>query len=155
MTARHAAPKKRRKQTYEDDVFAKMLGRLISAMERRASENPDALAYMLTLRDEMGDAIDRAGYRLNTEAGFSLGRIAYFLSLEGHKMTRQNAVKRWGPAAMARKMGVATITARLNEKKKSIDAAAVEVFGDELAQRRAAKRAAELAAEEAAADAVI
>lgn len=141
MTARHAAPKKRPKREYEDDDYAKFLGRAITGMEKRASENPDGLAYMLTLRDELGAAIDRAGYRLHSEAGFSLGDIARFLSFEGHPMTRQNAVKRWGPAAMARKMGITSITQKINERRAAVQAASQEVWGDELAARRAARSA--------------
>lgn len=143
MSGRHAAPpKKRAKKQYEDDEFAKMVGRLVTALERRASENPDALAYMLTIQDEMKDAVDRAAHRLHIEAGFSLGDIARFLTFEGHTMTRQNAVKRWGPAAMARKLGLPSITAKLNERRASVQAASREVWGDELAARREARRSA-------------
>jgi hypothetical protein len=137
---KHSAPK--RKKAYEDDEYAKFLGRAIVAMERRASENPDALAYFLTLQDEMKSAIDRAGARLHSEAGFSLGEIATFLTYEGHKMTRQNAVKRWGPAAMARKLGIPSLTARINERRTAVREAAERVWGrDELAARREARKA--------------
>jgi|GEM_PF-5113570 len=139
MTARHAAPKRRR--TYEDDEFAKAAGRMILALERRASENPDALAYLLTLQDEMRDSVDRAAHRLHADAGFSLGDIARFLSLEGHPMSRQNAVKRWGPAAMARRLGAVSITQRINARRAGVTEAAREVWGDELAARRAARAA--------------
>ena len=148
MTGRHAAPKgAKTKKTYEDDEFAKMLGRLIVAMERRASENPDGLAYMLTLQDEMKDSIDRAAHRLHVESKFSLGDIARFLTFEGHTMSRQNAVKRWGPAAMARKLGVPSITAKINAHKPMVEQAGREVWGDELAQRRAARLANDVTAE--------
>lgn len=136
--AKHAAPK--RKKTYEDDEFAKVVGRFIVAMERRASENPDALAYMLTLQDEMRAAIDRAGYRLNTEAGFSFVEISRFLTYEGHPMTKQNAVKRWGPTAMAKKLGLPSITQKLNERREAIRAAAAQVWGDDELSARRAKR---------------
>lgn len=137
---KHAAPK--RKREIEDDEYAKFLGRAILGMERRASENPDALAYFLTLQDEMKAAIDRSGARLHSEAGFSLGEIANFLSFEGHPMSRQNAVKRWGPAAMARKLGIPSLTARINERREAVKAAAARVWGDdELAARRAARKA--------------
>jgi hypothetical protein len=138
---KHSAPK-RRKQ-YEDDEYAKFLGRAIVAMERRASENPDALAYFLTLQDEMKGAIDRAGARLHTDAGFSLGEIAQFLTYEGHPMSRQNAVKRWGPSAMARKLGIPSLTAKINERRAAVREAAERVWGtDELAARRAARKGA-------------
>jgi hypothetical protein len=134
---RHAAPK--RKRTYEDDDFAKFLGRAILALERRAIENPDGLAYFLTLQEEVKASIDRSAHRLHTEAGFSLGEIAQFLSFEGHPMTRQNAVKRWGPAAMARKMGIPSLTQRINERRAVVREAAEKVWGDELAARRERK----------------
>lgn len=136
---KHSAPK--RKREIEDDEYAKFLGRAIIGMEKRASENPDALAYFLNLQDEMKAAIDRSGARLHSEAGFSLGEIATFLTYEGHKMTRQNAVKRWGPAAMARKLGIPSLTARINERRKVVQEAAEKVWGDELAARRAARKA--------------
>lgn len=137
---KHSAPK--RKRTYEDDEYAKFLGRAIVAMERRASENPDALAFMMTLQDEMKASIDRAGHRLHAEAGFSLGDIARFLSYEGHAMSRQNAVKRWGPSAMARKLGIPSLTARINERRSAVREAAERVWGaDELAARRERKGA--------------
>lgn len=142
MTARHAAPKKRAKREYEDDDFAKAVGRMITALERRASENPDALAYMLTIQDELRAAVDRAGYRLHAEGGFSLREIAKFLGFAGHAMTPQNAVKRWGPSAMARKLGVPTITQRINERKPVVQTASKSVWGDELAERRAARKSA-------------
>lgn len=138
--AKHAAPK-RRKREYEDDDYAKFLGRAIAAMERRASENPDALAYMMDLQDEMRDAINRAGHRLHAEAGFSLGDVARFLTLNGHKMSRQNAVKRWGPAAVARALGLTSITEKINARRATVVDAAREVWGDELAARRARKGA--------------
>lgn len=137
--AKHAAPKRKR-QPIEDDEYAKFLGRAILGMEKRASENPDALAYFLTLQDEMKAAIDRSGARLHTEGGFSLGEISQFLTFEGHPMTRQNAVKRWGPAAMARKLGIPSLTARINERRQAVKDAAEKVWGaDELAARRARK----------------
>lgn len=149
MTGRHASPKGKAKikRTYEDDEFAKMVGRLVLALEKRASSNPDGLAYMLTIQDELRDSVDRAAHRLHTEAGFSLGDIARFLSFEGHTMSRQNAVKRWGPAAMARKMGVVSITERINARRPQVEAAGREVWGDELAARRAARLADEASAE--------
>jgi hypothetical protein len=139
--ARHAAPKRKRDRI-EDDEYAKFLGRAIVGMERRASEDPVALAYFLTLQDEMRAAIDRSGARLHSEAGFSLGEIANFLTFEGHKMTRQNAVKRWGPSAMARKLGIPSLTARINERRKAVQDAAERVWGaDELAARRERRKA--------------
>lgn len=136
---KHAAPK--RKRQTEDDDYAKFLGRAIVAMERRASEDPVALAYFMDLQDELRDAINRAGVRLHAEAGFSLGDIARFLTFEGHKMTRQNAVKRWGPSAVARALGVPSITQKINERRARVEESAREVFGDELAARRAARKA--------------
>lgn len=141
MAGRHAAGKRPKKQ-YEDDDFAKMVGRMVTALEKRASENPDALAYMLTIQDEYRDAVDRAAHRLHTEGGFSLGDIARFLTFEGHTMSRQNAIKRWGPAAMARKMGLPSITAKINARRADVQAASREVWGDELAARREARRSA-------------
>lgn len=134
---KHAAPKRRRE--IEDDDYAKFLGRAIVGMERRASENPDALAYLLTLQDELKAAVDRSAHRLHAEAGFSLGDIARFLSYEGHPMTRQNAVKRWGPSAMARKLGIPSLTQRINERRAVVREAAEKVWGDELAARRERK----------------
>lgn len=136
---KHAAPK-RRKKTYEDDEYAKFLGRAILAMERRASEDPVALAYFMDLQDEMRDAINRAGVKLHAEAGRSLRDIARFLTLEGHKMTPQNAIKRWGPSSVARALGVPSITKKINERRTAVKAAAAEVWGiEELAARRAAR----------------
>ncbi|AGS73932.1 hypothetical protein [Streptomyces collinus] len=132
--AKHAAPK-RRKQPIEDDEYAKFLGRAILGMERRASENPEALAYFLTLQEELKTAIDRAGYRLHVENGWSLQEIATQLGYAGHSMSRQNAVKRWGPSAMARKLGIPSITKKINERRDAIRAH----VGDELAARRARK----------------
>lgn len=136
MTGRHAAPRKRPKRDVESDEFAKVVGRFILAMERRASEDPAALDYFLTLQDEMRAAVDRAAYRLHAEGQFTLGEIAYQLSFGPHKMSRQNVIKRWGPAAMARKMNVPSITQRINARRDAVQRA-----GDELAARRAAKRA--------------
>lgn len=136
---KHAAPK--RKRSYEDEDFAKFLGRALAAMERRASENPEALALLMTLQDEMKDSVNRAGHRLHVEAGFSLGDIARFLTFEGHAMSRQNAVKRWGPASVARALGLTSITERINARRTALKDAAHAVWGDELAARRAAKEA--------------
>jgi hypothetical protein len=138
--AKHAAPK-RRKREYEDDEYAKFLGRALTAMERRASENPEALALLMTLQDEMKDAVNRAGVRLHNEAGFSLGDIARFLTFEGHAMSRQNAVKRWGPASVARALGLTSITQKINERRTAVRAAAEQVWGDELTARRNARKA--------------
>lgn len=136
--AKHAAPK--RKKTYEDDEYAKFLGRAILAMERRASEDPVALAYFLDLQEEMRDSINRAGIKLHAEAGWSLREIAKFLTIEGHKMTPQNAIKRWGPSAVAARLGVPSITKKINARKNAIKEAAAEVWGiEELAARRAAR----------------
>jgi hypothetical protein len=136
---RHAAPK--RKRTYEDDDFAKFLGRALVAMERRASENPEALALLMTLQDEMKDSVNRAGVRLHADAGFSLGDIARFLTFEGHAMSRQNAVKRWGPASVARALGLPSITEKINARRTAVRDAAERVWGDELAARREARKA--------------
>lgn len=111
MAGRHAASK-RRKREVEDDDFAKMVGRMLNALERRASENPDALAYLLTVRSSMDDAVTRAGYSLYKERGFSLGELSQFMTYNGHKMSRQAAQQRWGkPAAV--KLGI-TITQKIN-----------------------------------------
>jgi hypothetical protein len=111
MTGRHAAPK-RRKRSYEDDDFAKALGRFIDAMGRRAQENPDALGYMLVLHDRMKDQLDEAGYAL-TNAGWSSNFLAMSATYAGKEMTRQNVTKRWGAAAQQRKrnklLGVAEV----------------------------------------------
>jgi opacity protein-like surface antigen len=133
VTGRHAAAK-RPKKTYEDDDFAKMVGRMILALERRASENPDALAYMLTIQDELRAAVDRAGYRLGAGGEFSLREIAKHLGYGGHPMSPQNAIKRWGAAAMARKMNVPSITQKINERRDKLRQS------DELAARRAARK---------------
>lgn len=111
MTGRHAAPKPR-KRTYEDDQYAAACGRMLVALERRASENPDALAYMLTLRAELDNGITRAGHALSTAGGgqFSLGEIAQFLTYNGHKMSRQAAQQRWGASSIARKLGLPQVT---------------------------------------------
>lgn len=127
---RHAAPKTRkpaqdvdgqdvapkRKREWEDDDFAKAVGRFITAMERRASTNPDGLAYMLTLKAEMDKAITRAGHSLSTAGGgqFSLGEIANFLTFNGHRMSRQAAQQRWGAASIARKLGMPRIYEEIN-----------------------------------------
>jgi len=136
---KHGAPK--RKRVYEDDDYAKFLGRALKAMENRASENPEALALLMTLQDEMKDAVNRAGHRLHVDAGFSLGDISRFLTFEGHPMSRQNAVKRWGPASVARALGLTSITERINARREAVKAAADAVWGDELAARRAARKA--------------
>lgn len=129
MTGRHAAPK--RKRTYEDDEFAKATGRMITAMERRACSNPDALAYMMDLQDLIRDAVNRAGVSLHADAGFSLGDIARFLTLEGHPMTRQNAVKRWGPASVARKLMPTRVAEVINLTRFRAEKARHEVWGDD------------------------
>lgn len=108
-----ATPRKRRKREYEDDDFAKACGRMATALERRACENPDALAYLLTLRAELDGSITRAGHALSKQGGgqFSLGELAEFMTYNGHKMSRQAAQQRWGrPAAI--KLG--TITEKIN-----------------------------------------
>lgn len=120
MTGRHAAPKRRPRET-EDDDFAKMLGRMVNALERRASVNPDALAYALTVRTAMDESITRAGHALSRQGGgqFSLGELAQFMSDNGHKMSRQAAQQRWGkPAAI--KLGL-TITERINNVVRLAD----------------------------------
>lgn len=135
MPGRHAAPKhqpvddavtdapKRRKRTYEDDAYAKACGRMLVAMERRASENPDALAYMLTLRAELDKGITRAGHALTPAGGgqFSLGELANFLTYNGHKMSRQAAQQRWGASSIARKLGMPRITETLNNVVRLAD----------------------------------
>lgn len=130
MTGRHAAPK-RPKRTYENDEYAKTVGRMIVAMGRRASEDPVALAYMLDLQQVMREEIDRAGAALHSEAGFSLGDIARFLTFEGHSMTRQNAVKRWGPSAIARKLAPAAVSNVINLARERALRARREVWGDD------------------------
>jgi hypothetical protein len=111
MTGRHAAPKPRKRE-YEDDDFAKALGRFIDAMGRRADTNPDALGYMLLMHERMGERIDEAGYSL-TNAGWSSNFLAMSATQAGKPMTRQNVTKRWGAAAQLRKqsvrMGVAEV----------------------------------------------
>lgn len=121
-TGRHAAPK-RRKREYEDDDYAKACGRMLVALERRACENPDALAYMLTLKAEMEKSITRAGHALSTAGGgqFSLGEIAGFLTYNGHKMSRQAAQQRWGASSIARKLGLPRITEALNNVVRLAD----------------------------------
>lgn len=110
-----ATPRKRRKREYEDDDFAKACGRMATALERRASENPDALAYLLTLRAELDGAITRAGHELYESKRFSLGELAQFMTYNGHKMSRQAAQQRWGrPAGI--KLG--TITEKINNVVK-------------------------------------
>lgn len=111
MSGRHAAPKPR-KRTYEDDQYAAACGRMLVALEKRASVNPDALAYLLTLRTELDNSITRAGHALTPAGGgqFSLGEIAGFLTYNGHKMSRQAAQQRWGASSIARKLGMPAIT---------------------------------------------
>jgi hypothetical protein len=104
VSGRHATCKPRKKREVEDDQFAKACGRFLAALERRASVNPDGLAYMLTLQQEMKEAVERAGYLLQKEGGFSLGEIAQFMTFNGHKMSRQAAQQRWGAAAIAAKI---------------------------------------------------
>ncbi|MGW4205000.1 hypothetical protein [Streptomyces sp. NPDC004726] len=128
MTGRHAAPKRRK--SYEDDEFAKASGRFITAMGRRAAVNPEGLAYMLTLQQTMKEEIDRAAASLHADAGFSLGEIARFLTEFGHPMTRQNAVKRWGPSSMARKLAPAAVANVINLAKIRARRARAEVWKD-------------------------
>jgi hypothetical protein len=129
MTGRHAAPKRRKKE-YEDDDFAKAAGRFITAMGRRASTNPEALAFMLTLQQTMKEETDRAAASLHADAGFSLGEIARFLTEFGHPMTRQNAVKRWGPSSMARKLAPAAVANVINLAKVRASKARNHVWGN-------------------------
>lgn len=114
MAGQHAAPK--RKRTYEDDDYAKFGGRILTALERRASVNPDALAYLLTLRAETDQAITRAGHALTPAGGgqFSLGELAAFMTYNGHKMSRQAAQQRWGAKSVAAKLGLPRITEQIN-----------------------------------------
>jgi hypothetical protein len=56
-------------------------------------------------------------------------------------MTGQNAVKRWGPTAVANALGIPSITDKINARRSTIESAAREVWGDELAARRARKGA--------------
>lgn len=118
----HAAPK-RRKRTYEDDDYAKACGRMLTALERRASENPDALAYLLTLRAETDQAITRAGHALTPAGGgqFSLGELAAFMTYNGHKMSRQAAQQRWGASSVAAKLGMPKITEKINNVVRLAD----------------------------------
>jgi hypothetical protein len=118
----HAAPK-RRKRTYEDDEFAKAAGRMLTALEKRASVNPDALAYLLTLRSETDQAITRAGHALTPAGGgqFSLGELAQFMTYNGHKMSRQAAQQRWGAASIAAKLGMPRIADRINNVVRLAD----------------------------------
>lgn len=131
MTARHAAPKERRKKEYEDDEFAKAAGRMINALGRRAATNPEALAFMLDMRKVLADETDRAAASLHADAGFSLGEIARFLTEFGHPMTRQNAVKRWGPSSMARKLAPAQIAQVFNLAKFRAQKARAATWGDD------------------------
>lgn len=119
---RHAAGT-RRKREYEDDAYAKACGRMLTALERRASTNPDALAYMLTLRAEMDKAITRAGHALTPAGGgqFSLAEIANFLTFNGHKMSRQAAQQRWGAASIARRLGMPRVTEAINNVVRLAD----------------------------------
>ncbi|MBT2400630.1 hypothetical protein [Streptomyces sp. ISL-100] len=128
MSGRHAVPKKRKKE-YEDDDFAKAAGRFITAMGRRASENPEALAFMIGLGKVMKDETDRAAAALHADAGFSLGEIAKFLTDFGHPMTRQNAQKRWGPTSIARKMAPTQVANVINLAKVRAQKARAEVWG--------------------------
>lgn len=138
-----ATPRRRRTRAYEDDDFAKACGRMIAALERRASENPEALAYLLTLRAELDGSITRAGHALSTQGGgqFSLTLIAQYVTDNGHKMSKQAAQQRWGrPAAI--KLG--TITERINNVVKL----------DAWRARRAAAKTADRAEQQPAARAV-
>jgi len=121
---------KRRKKEYEDDEFAKAAGRMINALGRRAATNPEALAFMLDMQRILKDETDRAAAQLHADAGFSLGEIARFLTEFGHKMTRQNAVKRWGPASIARKLAPAQIANVINLSKVRARKARAEVWGE-------------------------
>jgi hypothetical protein len=56
-------------------------------------------------------------------------------------MSRQNAVKRWGPASVARALGLTSITQKINERRTAVRAAAEQVWGDELTARRNARKA--------------
>lgn len=123
------APRKRRKKEYEDDEFAKAAGRMITALGRRASTNPEALAFMLDMQRILRDETDRAAAALHADAGFSLGEIARFLTEFGHKMTRQNAVKRWGPASMARKLAPTAVANVINLAKYRAQKAKATVWG--------------------------
>lgn len=128
MTGRHAA-KPRRKKEYEDDEFAKAAGRMINALGRRAAQNPEALAFMLDMQSVLKNETDRAAAALHADAGFSLGEISRFLTEFGHPMTRQNAVKRWGPSSMARKLAPAAIANVFNLAKFRASKARAEVWG--------------------------
>lgn len=135
----HAAPK-RRKREYEDDDFATATGRFVTALERRASVNPDALAYMLTIRAEMDKGITRAGHALTHAGGgqYSLGELAQFLTFNGHKMSRQAAQQRWGASSIARKLGMPAIREELRNVVKLADwrarrAAPAAAAGEQLA----------------------
>lgn len=131
MTARHAAPKRRKKE-YEDDEFAKAAGRMINALGRRAATNPEALAFMLEMKGILSKETDRAAASLHADAGFSLGEIAKFLTEFGHPMSRQNAVKRWGPAAVARKFAPAQIANVINLAKFRAKKASTVVWGEDV-----------------------
>lgn len=115
MTARHAAPRARArpKRTYEDDDYAKAVGRMLAAIERRAQTNPDALAYLLTMRQHIDGSILRAGHALSRQGGgaYSLAELAAFMTDNGHSMSRQAAQQRWGRPAAIR---LGTITEAIN-----------------------------------------
>lgn len=116
-------PTPRKRRTYEDDAYAKACGRMLAALERRASTNPDALAYMLTIKSELDRGITRAGHALSTSGGgqFSLGEIAGFLTYNGHAMSRQAAQQRWGAKSIARKLGLPAVTEHINNVVRLAD----------------------------------
>lgn len=129
MTGRHAAPK-RRKRSYEDDEFAGTVGRMITAMGRRAGENPEALALMHGLQDLMRDETNRAGAALHADAGFSLGEIAKFMTEFGHPMSRQAAAKRWGPTSVARAMAAPRVSNVIRLVRERAESAISATWGE-------------------------
>lgn len=80
-----------RQQRYENDEFAKMLGRLIRAYGRRVGEGdpfdlPDALELLASFEREVGRAVTAL-----RERGYSWSEIG---SVAG--ISRQAAQQRWG-----------------------------------------------------------
>lgn len=87
--ARTASTKSRRQ--VENTEFRGFVRRAIRALGHRvASADPDALVDLVSLRDEVDDAISTAVTGLRT-AGYSWSAIAAPLG-----MTKQAAYKRWG-----------------------------------------------------------
>lgn len=134
MSGRHAAPK-RRKVEYEDDAFASCVGRMIQAMGKRASSNPEGLALLLTLRQLLDEEIETAGAALAKEANFSLGELSVFMTEFGHPLSRQAAQQRWGETALLKKAQGRKARAEADMAKAESEIAALE----ELRQSRPLK----------------